>query len=86
MSQLNSLYLIEAAIKEKLETSEPGPEENPGIDPQKKPEVEPEVLPKENPGEDPQTAPDDDDEEDDPFSEREIGDDPDEIQKKTTVM
>ena len=63
-------------------------------DPKKKPEVEPEKLPKEDPGIQPNTTPkkdDDDDSEDDdddyvPYEEPEIGDDPDEITRKTTIM
>ena len=68
----------------------PGPEVEPGKTPDEKPEVEPDVLPSEEPGIIPQEKPgkedDDDDDDDDPFSEREIGDDPDEIGKKTTIM
>jgi hypothetical protein len=63
-------------------------------DPKKKPEVEPEKLPKEDPGVQPNTTPkkdDDDDSNDDdddyvPYEEPEIGDDPDEITRKTTIM
>lgn len=63
------------------------PIEAPGIDPKQKPEVEPEHLPKEDPGQsDPDTGEDDDDDDDDPFTETEIGDDPDEIEKKTTIF
>ena len=54
-------------------------------DPKQKPEVEPEQLPKEDPGQ-PGTEPDEDDDDDDPFTETEIGDDPDEIEKKTTIF
>ncbi|MCW3113719.1 MAG: hypothetical protein JWR18_2115 [Segetibacter sp.] len=62
------------------------PIEAPGADPKQKPEVEPEHLPKEDPGQaDPDTEEDDDDD-DDPFTETEIGDDPDEIEKKTTIF
>ena len=70
-----------------------------GDPPTKKPEVEPEKLPEENPGLVPETKPnrdndegadddddDDDDEENDPFTETEIGDDPDDIKTKTTIM
>ena len=69
-----------------------GPIETPGINPQEKPEVEPEKLPGEDPGIQPGKHPgkedddDDDDDDDDPFKENEIGDDPNEIKKKTTVM
>jgi hypothetical protein len=57
----------------------------PETDPKQKPEVEPEQLPKEDPGQaDPDTEEDDDEE--DPFTETEIGDDPDEIEKKTTIF
>lgn len=67
------IYFVEAAIE--LET-----------DPKQKPEVEPEHLPSEDPGQaDPDTEEDDDDD-DDPFTETEIGDDPDEIEKKTTIF
>ncbi len=67
-------------------------------EPSKKPEVEPEKLPDENPGiitepkphkkEDDDNDDDDDDDDDnfEPFSEPEIGDDPDRIKTKTTVM
>lgn len=65
------------------------PNETPGTKPKEKPEIEPEVLPEEEPGIQPGTKPgkqDDDDDDDDPFTETEIGDDPDEIGKKTTIM
>ncbi len=66
------------------------PIETPGADPKEKPEIEPEHLPKEDPGIQPPTEPqkedDDDDDDDDPFTETEIGDDPNEITKKTTIM
>lgn len=69
-------------------------------EPNKKPEVEPEKLPDENPGiitepkpkrrEDDDTDNDDNDDDDndefEPFSDPEIGDDPDEIKTKTTIM
>ena len=59
----------------------------PETDPKQKPEVEPEHLPSEDPGQaDPGTEEDDDDDDDDPFTETEIGDDPDEIEKKTTIF
>ncbi len=62
------------------------PVEAPETDPKQKPEVEPEHLPKEDPGQsDPDTEEDDDDD-DNPFTETEIGDDPDEIEKKTTIF
>ncbi len=64
------------------------PDENPVPEPTK-PEIEPEKLPDEDPGVRPITRPgkdDDDDDDDDPFTETEIGDDPDEISKKTTIM
>jgi hypothetical protein len=52
--------------------------------------VEPDVLPSEEPGILPEEKPgkedDDDDDDDDPFTETEIGDDPDEMEKKTTIM
>ena len=58
---------------------------NPETDPKQKPEIEPEQLPKEDPG---QADPDEEDDDDDsnPFGEPEIGDDPDEITKKTTIF
>jgi hypothetical protein len=68
----------------------PNPEAEPGKTPDEKPEVEPDALPSEEPGIIPQEKPgkedDDDDDDDDPFTETEIGDDPDEIEKKTTIM
>jgi len=67
----------------------PNPDAEPGKTPDGKPEVEPDALPSEEPGIVPQEKPskeDDDDDDDDPFTETEIGDDPDEIQKKTTIM
>lgn len=64
------------------------PDETPISDPKEKPEIEPDNLPVEEPGVHPLTKPDedDDDDDDDPFTETEIGDDPDEITKKTTIM
>ena len=65
------------------------PNETPGTTPGQKPEVEPDALPQEEPGIQPGTKPgkqDDDDDDDNPFTETEIGDDPDEISKKTTIM
>jgi len=64
------------------------PIETPGTDPKEKPEVEPDVLPNEDPGIDPEPKPgrEDDDDVDDTFTETEIGDDPYEIEKKTTIM
>lgn len=60
-------------------------------DPKHKPELEPDALPSEEPGIQPSTVPkkeeeDDEDDNDDPFEEGEIGDDPEEIRKKTTIM
>ena len=61
-------------------------------DPKKAPEVEPEKLPGEDPGIAPEPIPgkedDDDDDDDDnsPFLEPSIGDDPDEMDKKTTIF
>ena len=54
-------------------------------DPKQKPEIEPEQLPKEDPG---QADPDEDDDDDEtnPFTDPEIGDDPDEITRKTTIF
>ena len=75
---------------EKNIISEVEPDETPETNPKTKPEVEPDALPEENPGIQPGTQPgkhdDDDDDDDDPFTETEIGDDPDEIGKKTTIM
>lgn len=66
--------------------NEPAPDDVPGTDPKQKPEVEPEHLPKEDPGQ-PGGEPDEDDDDDDnPYPEPEIGDDPDEIGKKTTIF
>ena len=63
------------------------PDETPISDPKEKPEIEPDNLPVEEPGLHPLTKPDDDDDDDDdPYTETEIGDDPDEISKKTTIM
>jgi hypothetical protein len=61
------------------------PKDVPETDPKQKPEVEPEQLPKEDPGQ-PTPDPDEDDDDEDPFTETEIGDDPDEIEKKTTIF
>ena len=61
-------------------------------DPRKNPEIEPEKLPGEDPGVAPEPVPgkedddDDDDDDDTPYLEPEIGDDPDEIDKKTTIF
>lgn len=80
----NINQFTENAITEDLNMLE-DPKEKPLKDPKQKPEVEPEHLPKEDPGQaDPDTEEDDDDE--DPFTETEIGDDPDEIEKKTTIF
>ncbi len=76
-------------LPELFSQEQPKPEVEPGKTPDEKPEVEPDVLPLEEPGILPQEKPgkeDDDDDDDDPFTETEIGDDPDEIQKKTTIM
>lgn len=58
--------------------------------PQEKPEAEPHKLPKEDPGIDPVTEPkpkkEDDDDDADPWEEPEVGDNPDDIKTKTTVM
>lgn len=51
-------------------------------DPKKRPETEPHIQPEVEPGEDD----DDDDDDDDPYTEPEIGDDPDEERKKQTIM
>lgn len=58
------------------------PKENPGK-PEETPEVEPEKLPKENPGISPDQP---DEDENEPWDEPEVGDDPDEIKTKTTIM
>jgi hypothetical protein len=57
-------------------------------DPKKTPEIEPEKLPGEDPGVAPEPSPDEDDDDDDntPFLEPAIGDDPNEIDKKTTIF
>lgn len=80
----NEIHLPEEFVAEDLNLME---EPNEAEDPKKKPEVEPEQLPKEDPGQ-PGEEPgeDDDDDDDDPFTETEIGDDPDEIEKKTTIF
>ncbi len=62
-----------------------GTKENPGK-PDENPEAEPEKLPKENPGISPEEPDEDDDDENDPWEEPEIGDDPDEVKTKTTIM
>lgn len=84
MSHLKNIISLPAEfVGEDLNMLEE-PKETPQIDPKQKPEVEPERLPKEDPGQsDPDTEEDDDD---DPFTETEIGDDPDEIEKKTTIF
>ena len=83
--QDNTIHLPEEFVTEELNIAE-DPLET-GTDPKQKPEVEPEHLPKEDPGQaDPDTEEDDDDDDDDPFTETEIGDDPDEIEKKTTIF
>jgi hypothetical protein len=53
-----------------------------------KPEVEPDKLPGEDPGTQPapERKKEDDDDDDEPYTEPEIGDDPDEIKKRTTIM
>lgn len=87
MSQLNNpISLPEQFVSEELTILEEQTE-SPEVDPKQKPEVEPEHLPKEDPGQ-PGTEPDEDDDDDDdnPFTETEIGDDPDEIEKKTTIF
>lgn len=74
--------LVEEGISFQIE-----PDERPESDPKEKPEVEPDALPEENPGIQPGTRPGEhDDDDDDPYTETEIGDDPDEIGKKTTIM
>ena len=64
-----------------------------GDEPKKTPEIEPEKLPDETPGIQPDTKPkkeddDDDDDDDDytPYTEPEIGDDPDTEKNKTLIM
>ena len=78
------------SLPEIFDQEQPKPEVEPGKTPNEKPEVEPDALPSEEPGITPQEKPgkedDDDDDEDDPFTDNEIGDDPDEIAKKTTIM
>jgi hypothetical protein len=78
--------ISEKFSEEILSDEEIDPIETPPSDPKEKPEVEPEHLPKEDPGQ-PNEDPDEgDDDDDDPFTETEIGDDPDEIKKKTTIF
>jgi hypothetical protein len=65
-----------------------------GDEPKKRPEIEPEKLPNEDPGIQPDTKPkkedddDDDDDDDDytPYTEPEIGDDPDREKNKIPIM
>jgi hypothetical protein len=84
--QNNKISLPEEFVSEDL-TLLKDPSETPETDPKQKPEVEPEHLPKEDPGQpEPDPDPDEDDDDDDPFTETEIGDDPDEIEKKTTIF
>ena len=81
-------FLLEEELNFTSETTAL-PIETPGVDPKEKPEVEPDVLPEEEPGIQPgkrKPGKEDDDDDDDPYTETEIGDDPDEIRKKTTVM
>ena len=79
---LNTVF-AEAGVEPEIE-----PNETPGTKPNEKPEVEPDALPEEEPGlpHKPGKEDDDDDDDDDPYTETEIGDDPDEIKKKTTIM
>jgi hypothetical protein len=62
------------------------------FDPKKKPEIEPEKMPDEDPGVAPEPSPgkedgdDDDDDDEPPYLDPAIGDDPDEIEKKTTIF
>lgn len=79
----NSIDFDEMLVAEEFAVSQ-DPKEN-ETDPKQKPEVEPEHMPKEDPGQ-PDPDPDEDDDDDDPFTETEIGDDPDEIEKKTTIF
>lgn len=75
-------FLPEAIIQENVEGL--GHNED---KPEKKPEAEPHKLPKEDPGIDPATEPKPEKEDDDdPLEEPEIGDDPDDIKTKITVM
>lgn len=84
-SNKNTINLPEEFVTEDL-TLLNEPKEAPETDPKQKPEVEPEHMPKEDPGQ-PETEPgEDDDDDDDPYTETEIGDDPDEIKKKTTIF
>jgi len=87
MESLNN-SIHEKSFASQQETDEVEPNETPGTNPKTKPEVEPDALPEEDPGIQPGTHPgkEDDDDDDDPFSEPEIGDDPDEIGKKTTIF
>lgn len=83
----NSIYQSNFSLQEEP-NHEVEPNETPGTKPNTKPEVEPDALPEEDPGIQPGTQPgkQDDDDDDDPFSEPSIGDDPDEIGKKTTIF
>lgn len=81
----NTIHLPEEFIAEDLTLLEE-PTEIQETDPKQKPEVEPEQLPKEDPGQPGIEPGEDDDDDDDPFTETEIGDDPDEIEKKTTIF
>lgn len=85
-SLLNSQGLLIQETEPEIE-----PTETPTRAPNEQPEVEPEKMPNEDPGIQPSIDPnkgddDDDDDDDDPFTETEIGDDPDEIRKKTTIF
>ncbi len=86
MTHLNSEILLSEDLIAEEFFAAADPKEN-ETDPKQKPEVEPEKLPTEDPGQ-PGSEPDedDDDDDDDPFTETEIGDDPDEIEKKTTIF
>jgi len=68
-------------IENFLNMDDPDPRKNPEVEPEKLPGEDPGVAPEPDPGED-----DDDDDDNSPFLEPSIGDDPDEMDKKTTIF
>jgi hypothetical protein len=64
------------------------PIREPSRKPNERPEVEPDKLPDEEPGIQPDTNPgkEDDDDDYEPYEEPEIGDNPDDIKTRTTIM
>jgi hypothetical protein len=92
MIQSNDAVMLLSVVNEPASIVS-APIETPGTNPKEKPEVEPDELPEEEPGIQPgkrkpgkKEDDDDDDDDDDPYTETEIGDDPDTIKKKTTIM